>query len=192
VKNVRALYFAARGWILAGAFLLLVWSRATSDAPLRPQMLALVASGMLLRAWAGAHLGPHGNAGKAEAPDLARTGPYAFSRNPLYLSNMAMGAGLVLFANSLSPLLAAIMLVFLFAHHLLLALWEEKYLRRAWPGQYALYAQSVPRWFGVRRPEESAEEPSTSRETGTIRVRQGRNLAYASVCVLILWIASRF
>jgi protein-S-isoprenylcysteine O-methyltransferase Ste14 len=192
MRTFFALYFAARGWTLAGVYLVLVWSRAMSDAPLRPEMLALVAAGMLLRAWSGAHLGPHGNGGKAEAPALARTGPYAFSRNPLYLSNMAVGAGLVFFANSLSPLRTVTVLVFLFAHHLLLALWEERALHRAWPGEYSIYAQSVPRWFGYRRPEESSLEQTRSAASGSVRARQGRNLGYASLCVLIVWIASRF
>jgi protein-S-isoprenylcysteine O-methyltransferase Ste14 len=184
-----ALYFAARGWTLALAFAALAWSRLISDASLQPKMLALVAGGMLLRAWAGAHLGLHGNGPRAEAPALTVTGPYAFSRNPLYLSNVAMGAGLVFFSNSLPSAWAVAFLLFLLAHHVALARWEERHLRRLWPEEYALYAEATPRWFSLRPPPNS-ENITDTRQWRPVLSRQGRNLAYAAACVLVLWAAA--
>jgi protein-S-isoprenylcysteine O-methyltransferase Ste14 len=182
-------YFAARGWTLALLFAALAWSRLVSEAPLQPKMLAVVAAGMLLRAWAGAHLGLHGNGARAEAPVLTVTGPYAFSRNPLYLSNLAMGAGLVFFANSLSAGAAVAFLLFLLAHHVALARWEERHLRRLWPEEYAAYADATPRWFSLRPPEKS-ENITDTRQWRPVLLRQGRNLAYAAACALILWAAA--
>jgi protein-S-isoprenylcysteine O-methyltransferase Ste14 len=184
-------WFAARGWVLAALFLALVFFRATvsrADAPLRWEMLALVAAGMGLRAWAGAHLGSHGNGARAEAPALATSGPYAFSRNPLYLSNMAVGAGLMFFANALPAPAAVALLAFLFLHHVALALWEEKQLRRFWPEAYAAYAAATPRWFGLKPPRANVPGAESG---GAPLALQGRNLAYAVACVLILWAAAR-
>jgi protein-S-isoprenylcysteine O-methyltransferase Ste14 len=188
-----ALYFAARGWTLALLFIALTWSRAAAarpDAPLRWEMLAVLAAGMLLRAWAGAHLGPHGNGSRAEAPALATTGPYAFSRNPLYLSNLAIGTGLVFFANSLSDEWTLAFIVFLLLHHVALARWEEKHLREAWPAEFEAYAGVTPRWFSLKPPA-TAENITQTKDWSAVRARQGRNLLYVALCVLILWAASQ-
>ena len=144
---------------------------------------------MLLRAWAGAHVGDHSNGATAGAPALATTGPYAFSRHPLYLSNLAVGAGLIFFANALSEKVAVALLGFLWIHHVVLALWEEKALRETWPEEYAVYAKSVPRWFGLRPPE-GAENITQTRDWSPVRARQGRNLAYTLACVAAVWIAA--
>ena len=202
--RLLALLFAARGWILAALFLALVASRAVSEAPLRFELLGVVAAGMLLRAWAGRHLGPHGNGSRAEAPAIATTGPYAFSRHPLYLANIAVSAGLVLFANSLPAWAALAFIAAIFAHHLALALWEEKNLRALKPEAYAAYADSVPRWFRVKPPEETAPASSTGPRAPEDRESAGaleenhpleptsqrRNLFYALACVAILWAAA--
>ena len=192
MNKAFAWYFAARGWILAALFVLLAVSRAAvsgEDAPLRWGMLAVVAAGMLLRAWAGAHIGTHGNGARAEAPALTVTGPYAFSRNPLYLSNIAIGAGLLFFANSLSQKAAVAFLLFLLLHHVALALWEEKHLRRLWPEEYPSYAGVTPRWFSLRPPP-GAQNITETKNWAPVVFRQGRNLVYALVCALVLWAAS--
>src|SRR5690606_9174942 len=147
-------YFAARGWILLAPLLVVLAARAlvpAADAPLRPEWLVYVAAAALLRLWAGAHLGDHGNGAGAAAPRLARTGPYRLSPNPLYVSNILAGAGLVLYANAL-PLTAELALIaFVIAHHVALARHEEKILRAAHGDDYARYAALVPRWYGAPR-----------------------------------------
>lgn len=190
--RIGALYYSARGWILALAFIGLVWNRwavSLSEAPLRWEMLAFIAAGMLLRAWAGAHLGPHANGAKAEAPHLVTTGPYAFSRNPLYLSNIAIGSGLVFFANSLGDEWALAVLVFLLIHHIVLARFEETIVRGLWPAEYDEYSASTPRWFSLKPPT-GAHNITDTRDWSDVRGRQGRNLLYAALCVVILWVAA--
>jgi len=191
--RVLALYYAARGWILLVPFVLIVVSRVTVSADERPLqwgMLGVIAAGMLLRLWAGAHAGPHTNGARAGAPVLATSGPYAFSRHPLYLSNLAIGAGLVLLAGSLEETAKIGLLAFLFVHHLVLALHEERELKRLWPEEYGAYAAVTPRWFSLRPPA-AAENITQTRDWSGARARQGRNLIYATACVAIVWIASR-
>src|SRR5690606_20808193 len=146
----------------------------------------------LLRLWAGAHLGDHGNGAEAAAPRLARTGPYRLSRNPLYVSNILAGAGLVLYANAL-PLTAELALIaFVIAHHVALARHEEKILRAAHGDDYARYAALVPRWYGAPRRLEPVPE-TTGVMAGktswrTAWRRQGRNVGYMALCVIALWL----
>lgn len=188
--------FAARGWILAALFIVVLIARAmipVAEAALRPEWLIYVAAAILLRLWAGAHLGDHGNAGRAQAAHLARTGPYRFSRNPLYVANILAAAGLVLFANAL-PLPAELALIAVVViHHILLVRHEEKILASLHGDDYARYRALVPRWYGLMRPrglDGAAQESGGSVSLSAVLRRQGRNVAYMVLCVLLVWVAA--
>ena len=183
-------YFAARGYVLAA--LLGVWVRARmlSAAPLRWDFLALVIAGIILRLWAGAHLGGHGNSLQAQSPALRNSGPYRFSRNPLYIANILTGAGLVLFANCFPLWFAILSVSFLFAHHVVLIHWEEKKLGEQWGDAYDHYVRSTPRWLGWNRSRDFREESSP--QWNKVLIWQGRNLVYTVLSVLLLWGATRW
>ncbi len=205
--------FPLRGWLLAALFLVVLAARAlttTGEAPLRPEWLIYVAAAALLRLWAGAHLGDHGNESRAQAPRLARTGPYRFSRNPLYVANILAASGLTLFANALPLTVELSFIVLVIAHHFLLVHHEERILAALHGDAYERYRREVPRWYGMMRPQgtltsgqsnpsgPSSLSGSSSRdEEGGGRVtlptllrRQGRNVGYLALCVLTLWVAA--
>jgi protein-S-isoprenylcysteine O-methyltransferase Ste14 len=189
-------WFAARGWILAALFLVVLVARVladTRDAPLRPEWLIYVGAALLLRLWAGAHLGAHGNAARAEAPRLVRTGPYRLSRNPLYVSNILAAAGLVLFANALPMAIAVLLIIAVIIHHIVLVLHEERTLRALHGREYAEYAANTPRWYGLPRPRSGNETKDAVRASlATALARQGRNAVHALACVALLWLAARW
>jgi protein-S-isoprenylcysteine O-methyltransferase Ste14 len=186
-----SLYFAARGWILAALYVALLWSRALSDAPLRPLWLLLVVPGVALRLWAGAHLGIHGNAPRAEAARLSRGGPYRFSRNPLYLSNILIAAGILFFANALSFQIEVLVVIAVILHHAILIRTEENALRKILGATYGNYLREVPRWLGVPGKTGRLEEGGGGVPLQTLLRRQGRNILYALACVLAIWLAAR-
>jgi protein-S-isoprenylcysteine O-methyltransferase Ste14 len=109
--------------------------------------LPLSACGLALRAWAAGHL--------AKDRRLATSGPYSFTRNPLYLGTLITALGLAAAARSvgLAALFSALFaLVYLPAIEL-----EEQHLTEILPG-YAEFAARVPllipRWpaqFGPDR-----------------------------------------
>jgi protein-S-isoprenylcysteine O-methyltransferase Ste14 len=89
--------------------------------------------GLTLRAWAAGCL--------AKNQNLATGGPYAYTRNPLYIGTLLVAAGLTIAARNLylGVLFAAVfVLVYLPVIQL-----EEQYLRVIFPG-YAAYADQVP------------------------------------------------
>src|SRR4051812_18839126 len=89
--------------------------------------------GLALRAWAAGCL--------AKNQQLATGGPYAYTRNPLYLGTLLVAAGLAV--ASLSPGLAILFTaVFLFVY-LPVIQNEEQHLRKIFP-EYAAYAERVP------------------------------------------------
>ena len=81
---------------------------------------------------------------------LVVTGPYAFSRNPMYIGVLLILVGWAVGFHSLPLLLyGAIVLV---AFHLRIRLGEEPWLRETYHDKWARYAAHVPRWmFRSRR-----------------------------------------
>jgi protein-S-isoprenylcysteine O-methyltransferase Ste14 len=95
--------------------------------------LSISACGLALRAWAAGHL--------AKDQRLAVSGPYSFTRNPLYLGTLITALGFAVAGRSvgLALLFAALFaLVYLPAIEL-----EEQHLKEIMPG-YAEFAARVP------------------------------------------------
>lgn len=85
-----------------------------------------------------------GREGKVYASRLVHGGVYAHVRNPMYVGNLLMMAGLLVFSSS--PIAIALALpFFLFAYQAIVAA-EEAYLRRHFGADYETYCGEVPRW----------------------------------------------
>lgn len=72
-------------------------------------------------------------------------GPFARSRNPIYLADLLIYLGLTLWAGSAWPLLA--LPVVLLAVHWLVIAPEETYLRARFGEEYESYTRRVRRWL---------------------------------------------
>jgi protein-S-isoprenylcysteine O-methyltransferase Ste14 len=76
---------------------------------------------------------------------IVRTGPYRFSRNPIYLAFSLLQLGLAVWINSLGLLIAFIPAVALMA--LVVIPREERYLESRFPSDYTAYRAAVRRWL---------------------------------------------
>jgi protein-S-isoprenylcysteine O-methyltransferase Ste14 len=76
---------------------------------------------------------------------IVRTGPYRYSRNPIYLAFSLLQLGIGLWVNSLWLLLTLIPAVLLMS--LVVIPREEAYLEAHFPSEYLPYKNSVRRWF---------------------------------------------
>ena len=94
----------------------------------------LIVPGLVVRALASGHVR------KNEA--LATSGPYAYTRNPLYLGSLLMGLGFAVAARSWWVGLALVVL--LLAIYLPVIRDEEVFLRTKFP-EFDEYAKRVPR-----------------------------------------------
>jgi len=83
--------------------------------------------------------------GNQAATAIVRTGPYRFSRNPIYLAFTLLQLGLALAVNSLTLVITALPAVALMA--LVVIPREERYLERRFPSEYTAYKASAPRWL---------------------------------------------
>lgn len=79
------------------------------------------------------------------ATSLVTTGPFRFSRNPLYLSLTLLFAGLSLILNSLWGLIALAPVLAIL--HFGVILREERYLEAKFGESYRQYRTQVRRWL---------------------------------------------
>jgi protein-S-isoprenylcysteine O-methyltransferase Ste14 len=98
--------------------------------------LLLIVPGLVTRALASGHVR------KNEA--LAVSGPYAYTRNPLYLGSLLIGVGFAVAARSWW--VGILLVVMFFAIYLPVIRDEEAFLRQKFP-EFDDYAKSVPRMF---------------------------------------------
>jgi len=80
-----------------------------------------------------------------EPPDVVRTGPYRFSRNPMYVGVVAAIFGQALLYRSRPVFVYGVCAALTF--HLVVVLLEEPHLRKTREG-YETYLGRVPRWLG--------------------------------------------
>ncbi len=135
------------GFVLAAALLLLARPTGRSLALSLPLTLA----GLWLRGYAAGYV-------KKNA-ELTRTGPYAHTRNPLYLGSILLAAGFAVAAWVLwmVPLLVA-MFVFIYWPTILS---EESFLRAHFAG-FDEYMRQVPRLgWRLTRPRFAGIQPSS-------------------------------
>ncbi len=128
------------GFLFAVVFLLL--ARPSTEWLALSALLVL--PGLALRAYASGYV--------KKNTELTVTGPYAFTRNPLYLGSMLIAFG---FAAGARSLLLAALLALLFALiYAPVIRGEEHYLRTHFPG-FPQYAARVPRLLPWRAPMRS-------------------------------------
>jgi protein-S-isoprenylcysteine O-methyltransferase Ste14 len=118
---------AAPGWIVAG--------------------VTLCAAGQALRAWVLGQVvdGTSGQNERLIATDLNTEGPYARTRNPLYLGNLLITLGICACAHS-AVLLAVVAVLFGIQYGAIIAA-EERFLRDRFGARFEAYCARVPRFW---------------------------------------------
>lgn len=121
------------GFVAAALYLFELWRRAPQTAAI-VWSLALVLPGLWLRAYAAGYV--------KKNRELTQTGPYAYTRNPLYLGSMLIAAG---FAAALLSWPVALVLALMFGViYVPVIASEERFLRATFP-DFDAYCRRVPR-----------------------------------------------
>lgn len=121
------------GFIFAAVFLF--FARPTAVTLLAGSAVAVI--GLAIRAWASGHI--------RKAETLAISGPYAHTRNPLYLGSFLMGVGFTIAAGVwwLAPIFAILFLGIYFPVMRV----ESEDIRRVFGSQFDEYERNVPLFF---------------------------------------------
>ena len=123
-------YRVSCGWLVGGLVLLL--SHPTAGALLLGA--PLVAAGELVRLWASGHI--------EKTQSLATGGPYAHTRNPLYVGSllMALGVGIA----TASPWAVLAVAAYFAAFYPAVIREESRFLADKFAAEYAAWAAAVP------------------------------------------------
>lgn len=143
--------WAARLRVPSGFLLLAVYAYFSRPAPFRLAAGALIAlAGLALRACAAGHL--------EKNLRLATSGPYAYTRNPLYLGSALVAAGFTVAGGAWW--LGALFAAYLVLVYLPVVAEEEAHLAKLFP-EFRAYAAAVPRfWLRARPYREAGGESS--------------------------------
>lgn len=131
--------FRNRGWLPVPLLLLMFTARPRHWVA----GLVLIALGEALRLWAVGHIGLPSRTRGDEVRQLVTSGPYGRMRNPLYLGNLLLFAGL---GTVFWPwVLVAVPILAVYYHHIVR--WEEANLAHALGDPYRVWLTAVPRWL---------------------------------------------
>jgi protein-S-isoprenylcysteine O-methyltransferase Ste14 len=95
---------------------------------------AIALLGLIVRAWSAGHI--------RKNAQLAVSGPYAYTRNPLYLGSFLLGVGFTI--ASAQPLLGLLFAALFLGIYLPVMRVEAATLAELFPEDYAVYARAVP------------------------------------------------
>jgi protein-S-isoprenylcysteine O-methyltransferase Ste14 len=148
-----------RAWLIAGTLVLL--------------------PGLVLRGLASGHV--------QKDKQLTISGPYAYTRNPLYLGSLMLAGGFAIAARSWW--IVAVMLLMFAVIYVPVIAGEERYLRQTFP-EYDDYARHVPRMLPRLTPYGSRQSAYSSARYWKHREYEasiGCALVLAVLIVKLLW-----
>lgn len=147
-------------------------------------LLASAGQGLRILVIGLAYIRRGGKDRQVYASRLVQEGIFAHSRNPLYLGNMAILAGLMLVQNS--SWMYAIGIPFFLIAYLAIVAAEERYLREHFGAEFEDYCRRVPRFFlrmqGISRTIASMQFDWPK----VVRKEYGTSFAAVSAGILLL------
>ena len=146
--------------------------------------IALCVAGQAVRAWVLGQV-PDGTSGQNErliATELNTSGPYAHTRNPLYLGNFLITLGVCLVAHD--PILLALVAVLFAAQYRAIVAAEEGFLRARFGPAFDDYFARVPRFWPRLRAASGPSAPWSFRRA--LRKEHNPLAAWSALLVALL------
>jgi protein-S-isoprenylcysteine O-methyltransferase Ste14 len=135
---------------------------------------AIALLGLALRAWAAGHI--------RKNAELAVSGPYAYTRNPLYLGSFLLGIGFTVASGQ--PLLGLLFAALFLGIYLPVMRVESATLAQLFGEYYERYASAVPLFIPRPWPYRDARVPDVKFDASLyLRYREYR----AALGLLIAW-----
>ena len=126
-----------------------------------------------------------------KASELTTTGPYAYTRNPLYLGSVIIGAGFAVAARNWW--LAGGMLAMFLAIYIPTIRFEEQFLRGQFGADFDAYAARVPRLLPRLRAGKTeapgAFSPELYRKHREYQAALGTLVMFGALAAKLVWFA---
>ncbi len=150
---------------------------------------AVVLLGELIRFWGVSIAGSETRTtGRVGGTFLITNGPFAHVRNPLYLGNMLMYAGIGIMSMALFPWLLIAAIVWFYMQYYLIVTNEEEYLRNQFGSDYVEYCRNVrrflPRLMPYRSPAPSPKNVNPAE--GLASERRTLQAIVLVVCAIVI------
>ena len=183
--DIRDFFFRNRGYTpIPLAIIILTF--ASLKIELLPIGVILVVTGELLRLNGVRYAGGETRTLKVGASVLCSSGPFAYLRNPLYLGNVIIYAGMVLIAGGeFVWILLPVTLTFFFLEYGLIISLEEDTLRKKFNEEYGEYLSMVPRLIPRVSPWKGGSETVPMTIEKTLRTEK-RTLQIIGGFILLL------
>ena len=183
--DIRDFFFRNRGYIPI-PLAIIVLTFASLKIELLPIGVILVVTGELLRLNGVRYAGGETRTLKVGASVLCSSGPFAYLRNPLYLGNVIIYAGMVLIAGGeFVWILLPTTLTFFFLEYGLIISLEEETLRKKFNEEYGEYLSMVPRLIPRVSPWKGGSETVPMTIEKTLRTEK-RTLQIIGGFILLL------
>ncbi len=141
--------------------------------------------------WAGSETRTTGNVG---GTFLIVSGPFAYVRNPLYVGNILIYAGLGLMSFALFPYLQIAGLLFFYIQYTFIVLEEENYLHKTFGEEFENYVKNVRRFFPriTRYRSGNAVQPPFNFKAGLKSEKRSlQAFSLAALTIILLWFVQR-
>jgi protein-S-isoprenylcysteine O-methyltransferase Ste14 len=143
---------------------------------------AIVALGLAIRGAAAGYL--------RKDRELATSGPYAWTRNPLYLGSAFLAAGFIVAGHSW--IAGALVAVYFGVFYYAVMRNEERDLRDRFGSAFEDYARSVPLFFAGFRKRSQATNPVSASGADFSWAQYRRNREYQALIGAIVGLATLF
>ncbi len=160
-NDIRRLIFKYRSYTPVPFLLVMIWYA-------QPTVLSLVIGfavvfiGELIRFWGVSIVGAETRTtGTVGGTFLITSGPFSYVRNPLYVGNMLLYAGVGVMSMALFPWMLLVAIAWFYVQYYLIVTREEEYLASTFGREFDEYRRSVrrfvPRLAPYRSPRPAAK-----------------------------------
>ncbi|MGA2759181.1 MAG: isoprenylcysteine carboxylmethyltransferase family protein [Candidatus Cybelea sp.] len=189
---MRAFVFKNRGLLLSLPAIALV-ARGKPSCGSVALGLPIAIAGELIRCWAVGYSGETTRNEVVTARKLVTAGPYAYTRNPLYIGNFVTAAGFAIaFTGRNCPFMRSLLvggsLAAMGAVYAAIVPHEEAFLQSQFPDEFERYCEAVPRVIPRSTPIDDAQgEWSAS----VVRTAESKTFVTFGAMLLALWLKAR-
>lgn len=128
--------------------------------------------------------------GSVGASRLVTSGPFAYTRNPLYVGNILIYTGIGVMSLALFPWLQLVALAWFLFQYTLIVREEERFLREKFGQEYAEYCARVPRFLFRLTPFASGHPVTLDWKAGWhSEARTLQAFGIVTLILLIIWLA---
>ena len=155
-NDIRRMIFKYRSYTPIPFLLVMIWFA-------QPTVLSLVIgfavvfTGELIRFWGVSIVGAETRTtGTVGGTFLITNGPFSYVRNPLYVGNMMLYAGVGIMSMALFPWMLIVAIAWFYLQYYLIVTREEEYLAATFGGEFDAYRRNVRRFVPRLTPYRSA------------------------------------